>query len=131
MITLNNKKEFIYALDNKYYIIGGCECKECDDNKLIQLYQDFIRLTSNDEFKNHEVQDIQKSYRNNVVNVYKKLLLQCYVPIEKNAMTGEKRILRQKLVSEYNAELERQFEVWVKADTCLFHKEIDDLIKKT
>lgn len=45
-------------------------------------------------------------------------------------MTKEKFLLRDRLEEEYNTELERQFEVWIKADTCLFHKEVDELNSK-
>lgn len=65
-----------------------------------------------------------------LADIYKKLLLKCYVSIDNRVMTKEKFLLRDRLEEEYNTELERQFEVWIKADTCLFHKEVDELNSK-
>ena len=45
-------------------------------------------------------------------------------------MTDEKVIQREQLEEKYESEVDRQFECWIKADTCLFHKEIDELVKK-
>ena len=71
MTSLKNKKEFIYKLGEKYYIIGGCECKECDDHELINLYQVFAFLTDDTEFKDYDVRKMPKNRRNRVAEVYK------------------------------------------------------------
>lgn len=130
MTSLKNKKEFIYKLGGKYYIIGECECKECEDHELINLYQEFVSLTEDKEFKDCDVRKMLKNNRNRVAEVYKDLTCRCYVSIEKSEMTDEKVIQREHLEEKYESEVDRQFERWIKADTCLFHKEIDELVKK-
>ena len=58
MNSLRKMKEFIYLLDEKYYLIGGCECKECDDKKLIDLYKKFLYLTDNELFKDFDPREM-------------------------------------------------------------------------
>ena len=128
MTRLKNKKEFIYYLGGKYYIIGGCECKECDDQELIQLFQRFLTLTDNDEFQNYEVREMIKKFRDEVAEVFRELLRSCYVPIEESDMTDAKYELRETLETKYQSEIDSQFDRWIKADTCLFHKDVDALV---
>ena len=48
---LENKREYLYELGDKFYIIGGNACEECDDQGLIEEYRHFEKLTSHAEFE--------------------------------------------------------------------------------
>jgi hypothetical protein len=124
MNELRKKKEFLYLLDGKYYIIGRCECKECDDEELISLYQEFLFLTDDELFKEFNPHEMWKVHRNKVADVYKMILDACHVPIEQCEMTDEKVLLRERLEEKYEAEIKGQIERWLKADTCATYKEI-------
>lgn len=126
MTSLDNTKEFIYELGGKYYIIGCCECRECDDQKLIDLFQKYVILTEETEFKEYVVSEMQKIHRDKIADAYKELLHLCYVSIEKSEMTEDKVQLREKLVKEYEYEVDFQYARWIKADRCLFRKEVDE-----
>ena len=126
MNELRKKKEFLYLLDGKYYIIGRCECKECDDEELISLYQEFLSLTDDELFKDFDPREMAKTRRDKVADVFKKILDTCHVPIEQSEMTDEKVLLRERLEKKYEAYIQEQINRWLKADTCLDHKMIDE-----
>ena len=124
MNELRKKKKFLYLLDGKYYIIGRCECKECDDEELISLYQEFLSLTDDELFKDFDPREIAKTRRDKVADVFKKILDTCHVPIEQSEMTDEKVLFREQLEDKYGEEINTQITCWLKADTCATYKEI-------
>lgn len=126
MNELRKMKEFLYLLDGKYYIIGRCECKECDDEELISIYQEFLSLTNDELFKDFDPREMWKVQRNKVADVFKKILGTCHVPIEQCEMTDEKVLFREQLEDKYEAEIKEQIERWLKAYTCLDHKTVDE-----
>lgn len=126
MIRLKNKKEFIYKLEDRYYILGGCTCKECNDQSILGDYRHFLELTQSEDFNDYDVRTMIKRVRNEVAETYKNILDACYVYAEENEMTDEKLRLRDALEKRYCDEIERQYNIWIKADTCLSHKEIDE-----
>lgn len=124
MIILKNMKELVYNLDGKYYIVGRCECKECKEKSIIELYNRFVELTSDEDFKFFNAREMPICVRDEVVDVYNKICTACYVSIEKSEMTEEKLLLRDTLEKTYRDEIERQYDIWIKADTCLNHKKL-------
>lgn len=130
MPTLKNKKEFIYYLDGKYYIIGDRECKECEDQELIKMYQYYVELTDDDEFQEYDVRTMQKKHRDKVAETYKQIFLTCHVSNERSQITAEKLTKREEIESQYKIEIDKQLKQWIKADTCLSHKETEELVAK-
>ena len=126
---LKDKREFLYELGNKFYIIGGCVCEECNNQKLLDEYREYKKLTSHSEFAYHP-REMRKAHRNAVADSYEKIAKECYVPIEKSWLDYKAMMLRDELEKQFGEEIKNQIETWVKALTCKDYRDIDCLNEK-
>ena len=129
MSNLSTMYEFIYDLNGTYYVIGMNECRKCEDPSLIEKYQTYAGLIQKDEFKN-KVPEMFKGFRDKVADIYKEIKLECNVPFESREMTKEKVDLRARLEQEFDCKISDQINNWLKADSCLMDKEIEELSAK-
>ena len=129
MSRLNAMYEFIYELNGTYYIIGMNECRICENPILIEKYKTYTSLINDDEFIS-EIPEMFTGFRNKVADIFKVIRLACNVPFEAREMTEEKVCLRAHLEHEFEDEITKQIKKWLKADSCLMHKEIEELSAK-
>ena len=122
--NLQKKKEFMYCLGGKYYIIGRSECKECKDEDSIELYRQYIKLTDDKEFRDFDVRRIQKCKRNEIAEAFKAVMKSCDDQVKQSQMTQEKHTFREKLEKNFGAELDKQIDQWLKAERCADFKDI-------
>jgi len=94
--VLKNKRDFLYEFGDKFFIIGGYVCGECDDNSLIEEYRRFETLTSHSEFAQHH-SEMLKAHRDAVADSYERIAKECYVPIENSWLDYEAVMLRDEL----------------------------------
>lgn len=125
MTKLSKTNELIFHLGDKYYIIGSYECKECDDDDILNHYKKFLLLTSSEEFINQDVKELHIDLRNDIADVYEYIFQKCHV--WKDNMNNEKIIQREELEGKYATEIANQFTILMKADDCLTLKKIDEL----
>ena len=124
-----DKREFLYELGNKIYIIGGCVCEECNNQKLLDEYREYKKLTSRSEFAYHP-REMLRDYRNAVADSYEKIANECYVPAEKSRLDYGPMMLREDLEKQFGEEIKKQVETWVKALNCKDYRDIEHLNKK-
>ena len=110
---LKDKIEFIYKLDDKYYLIGRSACEEIKDEGLIAEYEDFMFLANRDEFMNTEVWDIDKELMAEIKKVYDGLYKKC--TREYRELGLRERLLMSDLEKKYPDEIKRQIEIWTRA----------------
>lgn len=120
MTNLKDKKEFIYLLDGKYYLIGTCACEEVVDPELLEQYAKYNELTQNDEFE-YDVRKMRPWFRDEVGQVFDDLLLACHVDIGESRLDEKSAVLRKRLEENYRGEIENQLDTWLKADLCAFY----------
>lgn len=125
MVDLRSKKEFIYYLNEDYYLIGASICIKLNDELLIQKYNEFIEVVENSSFKDNNVHEIVKEIRDKAAILFDELLISCHVPICEANITESDRDLYDNLIGNYSNEIEAQFERWQKADTCSFYNQVD------
>ena len=118
-----NKREFLYELGDVFYIIGGNACGECFDPELISEYRHFEKLTSNAEFALHP-RDMHKVHRDAVAESYEKIANACYVPVEESRPDNEAKMLRDELEEQFQDEIEKQLDIWIKALDCKDYRDM-------
>lgn len=120
---LKDKRDFLYELGGKFYIIGGYVCEECDDNSLIKEYRRFKTLTSHPEFAQHP-REMLEAHRDAVADSYERIAKACCVPIESSRLDYEALMLRDELEERFAGEIEKQMEIWVKSLDCKDYRDI-------
>ncbi len=128
-LDLKNKYEFIYKLDNNYYIIGTSICELCTDSRLIAMYDDFETMTKEDEFC-RDIHEMVRSCRDKYAEAYKNIYCECskLYPC-KSKLTQDEHKLLDNLESNvtYREKLSEQCKTWEKASKCLNYKEFDEI----
>ncbi len=123
-LKLSKAKELIYLLDGKYYLIGSRACEEYHNEKCISLFTLFYKETDDPLFIDFDPLEMEKKKRNKVAELYKQIESECHVPEDQDRTNNE---MLTKLEEVYPKELEEQKTRWLKADTCLTYKQIDEL----
>ena len=102
---LYNKYEFVYKINNSYYIIGMNDCRKTDDVELIELYNKWVELTNDEEFINYDKRSINKSFCKTVCDYFMRILDICKIQQEEDNMTFEKHQLREKIINTGDNEI--------------------------
>ena len=109
------KKEFIYKLDNKYYILGKNICEECDNTEILELYNHFLDVC-NISFFNENYLDFPLYYKKDIADSFIPLLNACSCNEPK--WNENSLALRDRLDERYYDEIELQIDRWIIASRC-------------
>ena len=131
MHRLTRMKEFIYEIDGEFYQIGMCVFKKLNDSDgLVTLFKEYKAACNCVLLENKQTYDLEKSDRNNVATKFERLLNSAYVPIEERNISDEDREQFDDLIDKHSTGIDSQIELWLKADRCLFEKQVDELKSK-
>lgn len=128
-----NKWEFIYKLEGKYYLLGMHACEECKDQKIIDLYNDFIDIGNCKEFiecdSYQDIRSISSWNVNTIGEAYQRVFEACRK--DWTDITDAMKSLKDRLEERYHAEIEKQVKRMLIARECYGIKQLKEEERKS